>query len=267
MVLRVVLLVVWGALASIARPYLSSASPPDMVRIETGVYTPLFTDGKDGEHMVVDAFYLDVYPVTQAQYLAFVEANPQWRRPQVARLFADQAYLQSWQDDQGAARPPDALLQRPVTQVSWFAARAYCQWQGKRLPRLAEWEYTALASDTAPDGRHNPASLVRLLEWYTRPMPAVPPTVGSGTPNYWRVHDLHGVIWEWVADFQTMLVTGESRGDSDVERNLFCGAGVTGAAAQARVDYAAFMRYAYRSSLRGNYTGSHLGFRCARDVP
>ena len=96
------------------------------------------------------------------------------------------------------------------------------------MPRLAEWKYTALASDTAPDGRHNPASLVRLLEWYTRPMPAVPPTVGSGTPNYWSVHDLHGVIWEWVADFQTMLVTGESRGDSDVERNLFCGAGVTG---------------------------------------
>ena len=53
---------------------------------------------------------------------------------------------------------------------------------------------------------------------------SVPPTVGSGTPNYWGVHDLHGVIWEWVADFQTMLVTGESRGDSDVERNLFCGA-------------------------------------------
>jgi formylglycine-generating enzyme len=200
-ILLVVLLVAWGVLASIARPYLSSVSPPDMVRIETGVYTPLFTDGKDGERMLVDAFYLDVYPTTQAQYLAFVEANPQWRRAQVARLFADQGYLQSWQDDQGAARPPAALVQHPVTQVSWFAARVYCQWQGKRLPRLAEWEYAALASDTAPDGRHNPVYLTRLLEWYTRPTPPVPPSIGSGTPNYWGVHDLHGVVWEWVADF------------------------------------------------------------------
>ena len=70
-----------------------------------------------------------------------------------------------------------------------------------------------------------------------------------------------------MADFQTALVTGESRGDGDLERDLFCGAGVAGTALQERVNYPAFMRYAYRSSLRGTSTGSTLGFRCAKDYP
>lgn len=77
---------------------------------------------------------------------------------------------------------------------------------------------------------------------------------------------MHSVIWEWVADFQTAVVTGESRGDSDLERQLFCGAGTAGVAEQERVNYPAFMRSAYRSSLQGYYTVGNLGFRCARDI-
>jgi sulfatase modifying factor 1 len=99
------------------------------------------------------------------------------------------------------ARPLNVLLQRPVTQVLWFAAQFYCTWWGKCLPRLAEWEYIALASDMAPDGRHSPGYLPRLLEWYMRPTPPVPSPIGSRTLNYWGVHDLHGAIWEWVAFF------------------------------------------------------------------
>jgi formylglycine-generating enzyme required for sulfatase activity len=107
----------------------------------------------------------------------------------------------------------------------------------------------------------------RLLEQYTRPALPLPPPVGSGGQNSWGVYDLHGVIWEWVADFQTALVTGESRGDGDLERHLFCGAGEAGTAPQERVNYPAFMRHAYRSSVRGTSTGAHLGFRCAKDHP
>jgi formylglycine-generating enzyme required for sulfatase activity len=230
-----------------------------MVVIPAGTYTPLL-QSQEGPGAVV-TFYLDQYAVTNAQYLAFVTAQPRWQRGQVASLFADQAYLHHWR---GALQP--VALESPVTYISWFAARAYCRWQQKRLPTTTEWEYAALASAEAPDGRADPTYLRRLLEWYAVPTPAVPPLRGSGGKNYWGVYDLHGVIWEWVLDFQTAIVTGESRGDSDLERQLFCGAGAAGVVEQERVNYAAFMRYAYRSSLGGHYAVANLGFRCARDV-
>ena len=88
------------------------------------------------------------------------------------------------------------------------------------------------------------------------------PEVGSGEPNYWGVQDLHGLIWEWVADFNTALVTGESRGDTGLERSLFCGAGSLGA--PERDNYPAFMRFGFRGSLKANYTVHNLGFRCAK---
>jgi formylglycine-generating enzyme required for sulfatase activity len=151
--------------------------------------------------------------------------------------------------------------------VSWFAAYAYCRWQQKRLPSSAEWERVALASETALDGRKDPDYQARLLEWYTLPTPAVPPLVGSGQKNYWGIYDLHGSIWEWVADFQTAFVTGTARGDKEVEGDRFCGFGASAVSEQERVNYPAFMRDAYRSSLRGTYTLHNLGFRCAKDLP
>ncbi len=77
------------------------------------------------------------------------------------------------------------------------------------------------------------------------------------------VHDLHGLIWEWVDDFNSSTVTGDSRADTDTESNLFCGA--TSLSGSDLRNYATYMRYGMRSSLKGNYTGNNLGFRCARD--
>jgi formylglycine-generating enzyme required for sulfatase activity len=240
-----------------------------MVVLPAGAYTPLFQDNGTPAAVQVEAFALDIYPVTNAQYLTFVMANPRWQRSQVSRLFANAGYLRHWHSDMQPATAADAVtvLQSPVTYVSWFAARAFCKWHGKRLPTMAEWEYAALAHTDGPDGRSDVAYMRRILEWYATPSPALPPAVGSGGKNFWGVYDLHGVIWEWVADFHTALVTGESRGDSDMERNLFCGAGARGVAEQERVNYPAFMRYAYRSSLQGHYTVMNLGFRCAKEVP
>ena len=57
--------------------------PEVMVLIDQGTYTPLYQTPYDTSAVTVDAFYLDVYPVTNADFLAFVKANPRWLRSQV----------------------------------------------------------------------------------------------------------------------------------------------------------------------------------------
>ena len=247
-------------------PCCASADPAAMVAIAGGSYQPLFRTQPQGDSskqqpIQVLPFSIDTYPVTQAEYRVFVESHPRWRRSAQKPIFADPGYLRSWKDDLTPAEKDRA----PVTEVSWFAAKAFCASEGKRLPRAAEWEFVALASESVADARGDARHAARILEWYSAPNPVDGlPEVGRWK-NWWGVYDLHGLIWEWVADFNSELTTGESRGDSDVEKNLFCGAGALQASEKSRADYAAFMRYAFRGSLQGTYTVRNLGFRCARD--
>jgi formylglycine-generating enzyme len=236
--------------------------PPGMALLPAGSYTPLFRGETDPKEIVVKAFFLDVFPVTNTDYLEFVTANPRWRRSNVKRLFADQNYLNQWAGDLdiGGAVASNA----PVTHVSWFAAKAYCQWKGRRLPTTAEWEYAATASPTRADGANDLEFKQQVLAWYAEPSVAKLPPVGSRCSNFYGIHDLHGLVWEWVADFNTAMVTGDARGDTGLERQLFCGSGSQGAS--DRSNYPAYMRYAFRSSLKASYTVQNLGFRCAKDL-
>lgn len=158
-------------------------------------------------------FLLDVTPVTNQAFLAFVTRHPQWRKGTVPGLFADATYLSHWE---GPLHPGKAALpDQPVTHVSWFAARAFCASEGKRLPTEAEWEFAAAADEKVTDARQDPAFTARILGWYAKPSSRDLPTVGQGTPNLWGVHDLHGLVWEWVADFNNTLVSSDSRESGD----------------------------------------------------
>ena len=233
----------------------------DMVVIAGGVFRPMFRSTADFQEIGIKPFRLDVLPVTNDQFLQFVLAHPRWRRSTVKRLFADTSYLQNWAGDlePGTNAPTHA----PVTFASWFAAKAYAQWRGKRLPTFAEWEFVAGAGLRRPDGENEPEFQRALQTWYTtagvKPLPAV----GVGPANYWGVRDLHGLIWEWVADFGTSMVTGDARGDTGLDRQLFCGGGSVGARDPG--NFPAFMRYGFRSSLKADYCVHNLGFRCAQD--
>lgn len=249
---RAAALLLWMLLCATARA--------DEVRVGEGTYVPLYRNEPEQR---VAAFLLDETPVTNGEFLQFVGANPRWRRSKASSLFVDARYLSHWAGDLelGSNAPPD----HPVIFVSWFAARAYAQWKNKRLPTLAEWEWAASASETRADGRSDTNFIPRILSWYSRPASSEQHPVRSIYRNMWGAWDMHGLVWEWVEDFGAALVTGESRADSALERPEFCGGGAVSAADVE--DYAAFMRYAFRSSLKARYTTSSLGFRCARDVP
>ena len=230
-----------------------------MVYIRAGSYIPLYK--RDGQKKTIDikAFYLDTYQVTNQDFAKFIKQHPKWSKSLIKPIFADENYLRHFTDEQTLAD----IAKQPVVNVSWFSAMAYCKAQGKRLPSVDEWEYVAQASATKANGVADAAYRQQILEWYSKPATAHLPNVTDSHKNYWGVYGMHGVVWELVRDFNGALVTGESRGDSALDNKLFCGAGA--AASVDPSDYAAFMRYALRSSYSATYTISSLGFRCAKN--
>ena len=205
-------------------------------------------------------FALMKRPVTNAEFLAFVQARPQWRRDRVASVFADDRYLAHWAT--GNTLGAKALAQQPVTQVSWFAAQAYCEAQGARLPTWSQWEYAAAADETRRDARKDPAWRERILDWYSRPSSQALPRAGLQAPNVYGVQDLHGLVWEWTDDFSSLLVSGDNRNQGDTDKTKFCGAGAL--SMNDRDNYAVLMRVAMLSSLEARDTTRNLGFRCAK---
>lgn len=207
-------------------------------------------------------FQLRESPVSSGEFREFVIANPQWQRGQAPSIFADVRYLADWPAPDRIESGPDAA-RRPVIDVSWFAAEAFCESEHARLPTWLEWEYAAAADETRRDARNDPAWRRRILSWYERPANSALPPVG-GPANAYGVRDLHGVVWEWVDDFNALFIAGDSRTQGDPDLLKFCGAGAISIV--DRDSYAVLMRIALLSSLSAADTTSSLGFRCARPI-
>lgn len=235
------------------------AQQTPMVSIKRGAYVPLYGT-TDRKPVAIAAFEMDVYPVTNAQYEAFLKKYPEYSRSKMKGIFADKSYLSHWQSDFNYGK--NNLDDAPVTNVSWFAAKKYCECQGKRLPTMDEWEYVAMADEKRIDARTKEAFNKYIMSWYEKPKTYANP-IGQTFKNYWGVYDMHGLVWEWTADFNSIFLSGESRKDKDTDKNLFCGSGSVNAT--DLMNYAAFMRYAFRGSLKARYTTRNLGFRCAKD--
>jgi sulfatase modifying factor 1 len=228
-----------------------------MVLIKGGTYLPLYS--KNAQKTKVKNFYMDVYPVTNIDFLNFVTNNPDWSKTEVKGLFADSNYLNQWKSDVSF---DSNIAKSPVVNVSWFAAKKYCECQGKRLPETAEWEVAARASESMADAGNDPDFNQWVLNWVTKPNPVILPAIGTTYKNFFGVYDLHGLVWEWTYDFNNALTTGESRGNSSLDNNLFCGGGSF--ASKDVNNYASFMRFALRSSIKAKYCIANVGFRCVK---
>ena len=230
-----------------------------MVLIKGGEYQPFY--GEDSALVQVQDFLLDERPVTNREFLDFVQKNPKWKSSKVKEVFADDTYLKDWQNDE--TLPKDADPEAAVTFVSWFAAKAYAKSAGKRLPTLDEWEYVAMADEESQNARSKASYSAHLINLYNQ-KEREKHKVQLSKPNYWGVYNMFDLVWEWTDDFNSIMTTSDSRTAEYYDKGLYCASAAT--STTDVLNYASFMRYAFRSSLKARYTVGNLGFRCAKDA-
>ena len=249
--------------------------PIGMVLIPGGEFQmgSSYSEGNDDEKPVhtvyVDAFYMDKYEVTNAQFKAFVDADPQWRKDRIPRAYHNGHYLNHWTGN----RYPNGKSDHPVVYVSWYAAMAYAQWKGKRLPTEAEWEKAArggLVGQNYPWG--NGIGSNRANFGYNVGKTTY---VGSYTANGYGLYDMAGNVWEWCldgydADFYARSprrnpVSGAENPAQIVNRFMYVESNrvLRGGSWSAT---AIALRVADRFRYSPTYTSWSSGFRCARDV-
>lgn len=196
-------------------------APQDMVIVPAGPFTmgstpeeadpdavypdiDYMASSRPQRQIELDLYYIDVHPVTNAEYRLFVEETgydvpaPGWDQPRLAP-FAWDARRRTY---------AEGLDRYPVVLVSWYDALAYCHWAGKRLPTEAEWEKAARGTDGRPyPWGWEPVSERRCLmpslgEPDTSPADALRPVDAclDGASPYGCLSML-GTVDEWCADW------------------------------------------------------------------
>jgi formylglycine-generating enzyme required for sulfatase activity len=142
--------------------------------------------------MHVAPFFIDKFPVTNAQFKEFLDATRYTPRDRIN-------FLRDWKNGSF----PEGWENRPVTWVSLEDARAYAKWAGKRLPHEWEWQLAAQGEDDRvyPWGNQwQPANVPTPATGRTMPGPDSVDAHPQGASPY-SVMDMVGNVWQWTDEF------------------------------------------------------------------
>lgn len=251
--------------------YLRSLAPEGMVLIPAGKFL-MGSEDEEAEsnenpvHPVhVDAFYMDMYPVTNEQFKTFIDANPELGKDQIPDEYAASRYLSDW----NGTDYPSEKGNHPVAYVSWYAAAAYAQWVGKRLPTESEWEKAArggLEGKKYPWGDEIDESKAN----YGRNIGDTT-AVGSYQSNGYGLYDMAGNVLEWCMDEWDSDFYSKSSDENPVSGEVisFENDDFTNVKT-ARVlrggswgSNPSLLRVSYRDGSGPSLTSTDVGFRCA----
>jgi formylglycine-generating enzyme required for sulfatase activity len=241
---------------------------PDMVRLAGGTFRMGSDTGLADERPVhsvtLKPFWIDRTPVTNAQFAAFLQALGGTKNARGQSLF-------DWDDSDarieqagGRWRPHKGFGDHPVVEMTWYGARDYCTWRGKRLPTEAEWEFAArgTAGRTYPWGEAppDPTRARYGVRWgETVPVGSLP---AGATPE--GVLDLAGNAHQWTSSIAMPYPYRADDGREDPDR--LADRVTRGGAADTGPES---LRAAWRGARvsRAPRAGHHnIGFRCARDA-
>lgn len=170
-----------------------------MKDIPAGSFVMGSEDGRSEEKPVhkvnISSFKMGSHLVMNRDFRAFVLSNPEWQKDRINPEYHDGRYLDDWNGNEYA----EGKDEHPVSFVSYYAAKAFAAWTGKRLPTEAEWEYAArggLAGKKYPNGDTMNDTIANLAKRYRGTTP-----VGQFEPNAYGLHDMAGNLFEWTADF------------------------------------------------------------------
>ncbi len=249
--------------AVIAPPKGKDRAP--MVEIPSGSFPmgvpPGDRDGGRDEYprheVLLDTFWIDQFEVTNGRYVEFVKSAGH-RVPQNPT----NPTRNLWQGDSIT----ESLAERPVINVDWFDADAYCKWAGKRLPTEAEWEKAAKGTSDRrfPWGNVEPTTkhLNYNQRWIGEKTLMPVGSYEAGKSPY-GVYDVVGNVWEWVNDWYDARYYEKSPsknpiGPQEGTKKVIRGAGWQNETPTVRI----FTRVDSDPTMRNESTG----FRCAADA-
>ena len=224
------------------------------------------------QHQVIlDAFAIDRYEVTNAQFEKFVAATGYrttaerdgsgWvRREKDSSWTWEQMTGATWRAPGGPGT--SAGPTHPVVQVSWSDANAYCTWAGGRLPTEAEWEKAARGSDGRRYPWGNEWDATRANARHAIKGPAAVGSYPAGASPY-GAHDMSGNVWEWTADWYAPDYYAQSpdrnpKGPPTGDQRVLRGG--------SWINEHFFLALPHRVEGKPGARANNLGFRCARGI-